>query len=159
MMIKYGIKPNWEFFIRPLSCVKEYWNILKLILINQCAVIQRMVEQTSTIITLFFAFNLFASLPIWMNALISLPQMTNMEEPQLSNKDHVLWITVTDNMIKSTGYQSSQSSLSNYWTSFYRCVSKNLTKNKDYTFTLHKVKRSCRGGARSKNVLQMTQTA
>ena len=78
---------------------------------------------------------------------------------QLSNKDHVLWITVTDNMIKSTGYQSSQSSLSNYWTSFYRCVSKNLTKNKDYTFTLHKVKRSCRGGARSKNVLQMTQTA
>ena len=80
-MIKYGIKPNWEFFIRPLSCVKEYWNILKLILITQCAVIQRMVEQTSTIITLFFAFNLFASLPIWMNVLISLPQMTNMEEP------------------------------------------------------------------------------
>ena len=62
-------------------------------------------------------------------------------------------------MINSAEYKSSQSNSSNNRKSFFRRIKKTYVKNKEYRLTLQKVKKCSKGGAHSKNTLQMTKTA
>ena len=71
--------------------------------------------------------------------------------------EEVQWITVTDEMITSTGYKISKGNSRNK--SLYRRVRKTYAKNKDYRLTRQKIECHSRGGAHSKYILEMTQTA
>ena len=71
--------------------------------------------------------------------------------------EELQWITVTDKMITSTGYNISKSNSRNK--SLYRRVRKTCAKNKDYRLTRQKIERCSKEGAHSEYKLEMTQTA
>ena len=69
------------------------------------------------------------------------------------------WFVITDELINFIGFKSFTSNPTHNCSNLFSCVWRKFIEDKDYRISNVKVKKQGRGGAQSKNILEMTKSA